>query len=90
MKFDKIKSLFSEQSYATNKFSFEMRERRGALIGGVCGIVCSDSSCVILRLIGGERLKISGKRLDCDSNGNRFVEVSGNIELVEFHYEKNI
>ncbi len=71
-------------SVTTPPFCFEMRDRRGALIGGVCGITDNSQDRVSLILKKGESITVLGENMSCISYGNGSVEVSGRIVQITF------
>ena len=65
-------------------FTLEMRTKKSALVGGVCGVEISAPENISLRLLGGGEMVFVGKQLSCTSFGNRSVEIEGKIESVNF------
>ncbi len=84
------KDIFRAIKYEEEErsFSLEMRSKRSALVGGVCGVEISSPENISLRLSGGGEIIFSGKSLCCTSFGNRSVEIEGKIESVDFEAVK--
>ena len=70
-------------------FTYEMRNRKSALVGGVIGVDISSPEKISIRLVGGGELIFIGKKLCCTSFGNRSVEIEGKICSVNFEAIEN-
>ena len=79
-----IKKKISEIYEQFSGFSLEMRDRGGAIICGVRGVICSRDEAVQLALLNGEELFICGKELSCVSYAGGTVSVCGRIQAVSF------
>ncbi|MBQ5808648.1 MAG: YabP/YqfC family sporulation protein [Clostridia bacterium] len=74
---------FNEQM-EVQTFSFEMRTKGAAIVGGVKGVEISSPDKISLRLVGGGAMLFNGEGLCCTSFGNRSVEISGKIAGIIF------
>ena len=80
---DAIKSDVDDRS-----FDLEMRTRRSAIVGGVCGVEISAPEKISLRLTGQGEIVFIGRSLCCTSFGNRSVEIEGKIDSITFGADK--